>query len=668
MPPLQAVRQLDAVGDQLRTTTATAFLFLGGILRTSFETQPQRLEADIALDGVMELLSLPFLYKAWIQCSALGQRGTTPPPTTSSIARATTVTQAANASNSFFTLRVIFFLVLAVNRLLSIVDTVMVLSLNNAASETLIFFSLARSLLRYCTYYCALGFICFVRLRRLWLIVAGPHTTFRRAVLAFIGLCVVTSLGIISLFFAQGVHLTLKSEEVVTDYPNLSRQAQLLMIFGDVSYVPSKMWNFINAIGLPLVHVALLAGDVTFHSITTGVWTAKYARIRKRSTKNWLAYTYPYLVSMSMHAAFVLLTILSRTAMAPTTSTLTPLGFVLELGVTATCVDWWVYYVHTRPMVLGVVEVKEMVIVVPPLASVPSVSKLNSAVGTSPAASPGSTVALLQSPTQRGMRTDASGVDQSRVKVKKVYRRLSRQLTIVPNGPVSPDPVIGTPRSASIHISDASSTGPSYASLLPPPTMPPSSALPSPIPPPTEYQELSHYPSHPYNEQQVPQTPREQRRRDQYDQQQPPRRQHRHHHDHQQPRTYPVDDFLSQFQALDAGSAVSHPSTPSSSYRHQQRQPYSPTSSSLSPPRGIALIRSAGAPDPFSDVSSARSHHHSQSPRSSPAASPRSLPNTRIRSPPSSVTSSSRGRSQHHYDNRRPHHHAPDAESRSQYS
>ncbi|KAI9188407.1 hypothetical protein H9P43_002798 [Blastocladiella emersonii ATCC 22665] len=243
------------------------------------------------------------------------------------------------------------FVALAVNRGVTVLDTLMVLLIDNYASNGLIYFSLVRSLVRHAAYFAALAYITYRRLDQITSLVLRENAA--RAGFFFLGITVVSMVlgqAVLVAYFAAGIIFKSTGDAYLAAHPRATVGELNRATLAATPVVPAKLWQLVAAVVLPLIHALHLACDAFIYRVAAGLWSTTFLNVRKLTTARWIELAWPSVVSLVLHGNFVILTIAGRTVLDRYS-----LGFVVELGQAATVFDWFVFFTVTAPLMQDVV-------------------------------------------------------------------------------------------------------------------------------------------------------------------------------------------------------------------------------------------------------------------------------------------------------------------------
>ncbi|KAJ3356459.1 hypothetical protein GGF32_001484 [Allomyces javanicus] len=297
--------------------------FLGGPLVASFTVMPDRPLTDLLIDPILQLISLYLVYRTY---AALEKPSD-----------------------------VICYGLLVVNRAVTFFDTLMVLFIDNLATDGLIYFSLARSLVRHLALAVAIAYILQRRLVRISQLVTREQTQLLSYLaMGFALTAAVVDAAIVVAFFVSGVRVKTLGEEYLVKRPRATASELAQFVWANVSDVPPEMWQILQVVVIPVMHLLNFVCDIFFYTIVSGLWSTTFINVRKLSTKRWLDMSWPYMILMVLHFNVFLITLLSRTILRRAS-----LGFIMELGQFTVAMDWFIFFRKTKPLLEDVVAVEE---------------------------------------------------------------------------------------------------------------------------------------------------------------------------------------------------------------------------------------------------------------------------------------------------------------------
>ncbi|KAJ3369940.1 hypothetical protein GGF31_004790 [Allomyces arbusculus] len=297
--------------------------FLGGPLVASFTVMPDRPLTDLLIDPILQLISLYLVYRTY---AALDKPSD-----------------------------VICYGFLVVNRAVTFFDTLMVLFIDNLATDALIYFSLARSLVRHLALAVAMAYILQRRLVRISQLVTREQTQLLSYLaMGFALTAAVVDAAIVVAFFVSGVRVKTLGEEYLVKRPRATASELAQFVWANVSDVPPEMWQILQVVVIPVMHLINFVCDIFFYTIVSGLWSTTFINVRKLSTKRWFDMSWPYMILMVLHFNVFLITLLSRTILRRAS-----LGFIMELGQFTVAMDWFIFFRKTKPLLEDVVAVEE---------------------------------------------------------------------------------------------------------------------------------------------------------------------------------------------------------------------------------------------------------------------------------------------------------------------
>ncbi|KNE64294.1 hypothetical protein AMAG_09324 [Allomyces macrogynus ATCC 38327] len=297
--------------------------FLGGPLVASFTVMPDRPLTDLLIDPFLQLISLYLVYRTYASLEKPSD--------------------------------MICYGFLVVNRAVTLFDTLMVLFIDNLATDGLIYFSLARSLVRHLALAVAMAYILQRRLVRISQLVTREQTQLLSYLaMGFALTAAVVDAAIVVAFFVSGVRVKTLGEEYLVKRPRATASELAQFVWSNVSDVPPELWQILQVVVIPTVHMINFVCDIFFYTIVSGLWSTTFINVRKLSTKRWLDMSWPYMILMVLHFNVFLITLLSRTILRRAS-----LGFIMELGQFTVAMDWFIFFRKTKPLLEDVVAVEE---------------------------------------------------------------------------------------------------------------------------------------------------------------------------------------------------------------------------------------------------------------------------------------------------------------------
>ncbi|KNE60684.1 hypothetical protein AMAG_06048 [Allomyces macrogynus ATCC 38327] len=238
---------------------------------------------------------------------------------------------------------------LVVNRAVTFFDTIMVLFIDNLATDTLIYFSLARSLVRHLALAVAMAYILQRRLVRISQLVTREQTQLLSYLaMGFALTAAAVDAAIVVAFFVSGVRVKTLGEEYLVKRPRATASELAQFVWANVSDVPPEMWQILQVVVIPVMHLINFVCDIFFYTIVSGLWSTTFINVRKLSTKRWLDMSWPYMILMVLHFNVFLITLLSRTILRRAS-----LGFIMELGQFTVAMDWFIFFRKTQAIARG---------------------------------------------------------------------------------------------------------------------------------------------------------------------------------------------------------------------------------------------------------------------------------------------------------------------------
>ncbi|KAI9224069.1 hypothetical protein BC828DRAFT_374321 [Blastocladiella britannica] len=209
--------------------------FLGVVLSPTFPVQPDVAVAELVFDLVMQLTSSYMLFLTY---------------------RALTRTD-----------DILFFGSICLNRFVAVLDTIMLLAVDNASSSFLVHFSFVRSLVRYLALCIAVGYMSQRRVLRASRLVLRTHEELLSYfILGIAILAVLIGGGTVVAYFVSSLIAVSASDSLLDARPNASASEVLRAQTLAVSDVPPEMFEVMMAVNFPVIHGLQILIDGFFYS------------------------------------------------------------------------------------------------------------------------------------------------------------------------------------------------------------------------------------------------------------------------------------------------------------------------------------------------------------------------------------------------------------------